>query len=153
MNQAPTVELRGALTTELDTVAELWRSSASLPGVFPAVMPTLQKLRARLDKELASGWKLTLAIREGEVVGMLALKPAISVLDQLFVRPSHIGTGVGKILLHHAKIEMPDGFTLHTSSTNQRARLFYEKEGLAFLREGGHPRSGHPVSYYGWKIR
>jgi ribosomal protein S18 acetylase RimI-like enzyme len=153
MIHAPTVELRGALTTDLDAVAELWHSSANLPGAGPPVMPTLQELRARLDKELASGWKLILAIREGEVVGMLALKPAISVLDQLFVRPSHIGTRVGKILLQHAKIEMPNGFTLHTASTNQRARLFYEKEGLAFLREGSHPRTGHPVSYYGWKVR
>jgi hypothetical protein len=36
MIHAPTVELRGALTTDLDTVAELWHSSAGLPGAGPS---------------------------------------------------------------------------------------------------------------------
>jgi ribosomal protein S18 acetylase RimI-like enzyme len=149
----PSIELRAPRDAELDSVAQVWHESASLPGVGPPVMPTPQELRARVDAELAAGWKLTVAVCDGDVVGMLALKPATSVLDQLFVRPSHIGNQVGKILLQQAMTSMPDGFTLFTASTNRRARQFYERAGLVFLRESPHPRTGHPVSYYGWKVR
>jgi ribosomal protein S18 acetylase RimI-like enzyme len=152
VRQTP-IELRTARSTDLDTVAQVWHESASLPGVGPPIMPTLLELRERVDIELEAGWKLTVAVSDREIVGILALRPATSVLDQLFVRPGSIGSGVGKILLLEAMNSMPDGFTLFTASTNHRARKFYEQGGLMFLSESPHPRTGHPVSYYGWKVR
>lgn len=148
-----TVELRAAHDRDFDTVAQVWHESASLPGVGPPVMPTPSDLRARMDRELAAGWQLTVAVYAGEIVGLLAIKPDTSMLDQLFVGPSFRGAGVGMALLRHAMAHMPGGFTLHTASTNHHAKRFYERAGLNLIRDGDHPLTGHPVSFYRWQGR
>ncbi len=48
---------------------------------------------------------------------------------------------------------MPEGFMLYTRSANAGARRFYEREGLVVLREDTHPRTGDPITYYGWNVR
>ena len=152
MRPYPAIGLRAARSSDLDSVAQIWHDSAGLPGVGPPVMPTVQQLRQRVDAELATGWKLAVAVNDGEVVGMLAVRLATSVLEQLFVRPSHIGQQVGKVLLQEAMNSMPDGFKLFTATANRRAQAFYERQGLVFLREGPDPRTGRPVLFYGWKV-
>jgi ribosomal protein S18 acetylase RimI-like enzyme len=149
----PACELRPSIEADYDAIAEIWYSGASLPGVGPPVMPTLGELRERVDREFASGWEVTVALRADEVIGFVAIRPAEAVLAELFVRPGLIGSGVGRALLAHAKAAMRHGFTLFTRSSNTRARLFYEKAGLVFLRDDTHPRSGDPISYYGWNVR
>ncbi|WP_309084851.1 GNAT family N-acetyltransferase [Chelativorans sp.] len=146
-------ELRPSTAADRDAIAHVWHASASLPRVGPPDIPTVEELRTRIDLELAAGWSITVAVRDGDVIGFVAIKPQAPVLDQLFVRPGYLGIGVGRALLEHAMAAMPDGFTLHTRSGNWRARRFYEKAGLTFLREDVHPRTGDPVSHYGWKIR
>jgi putative acetyltransferase len=116
-------------------------------------MPSLGELREWVDLEFAAGWSVTVAVREGQVVGFVAIKRRQAVLDQLFVRPGSIGNGLGRALLAEAMAAMPNGFTLFTRSANTRARRFYEKAGLVFLRDDVHPRTGDPVAYYGWNIR
>ncbi len=94
---------------------------------------------------------MTVAVCGIEVIGFAAIKPREAILAELFVRPGSIGSGVGKALLAHCKMAMPEGFTLYTRSTNVNARRFYEKAGLIFLRDDVHPRTGDPVTHYGWK--
>lgn len=144
------VTIRSARESDFDGVAAVWHASASQQGVGPPKMPTLDDLRRRIDAEISQGWRLFVAVSNREIVGMLALKPAEKVLDQLFVHPSHIGTGLGFELFLRAKTELPLGFSLHTASTNDRARHFYQRFGMKFIREGPHPRTGHPVSHYLW---
>lgn len=143
-------DVRLAADTDLDGVAQVWHASASLPGVAPPVIPTLEQLRHRVDEELVSGWKLFVAVCDEVVIGMLALNLSASEVAQIFVHPSHIGKRVGKALLQQAKLSMPNGFSLFTASTNQRAQQFYGREGLVFLRESQNPRTGHLVKYYKW---
>lgn len=147
---AQTFQLRPCIDADHDAIAGIWHSSASLPGVGPAVMPTVAALRKRLDEELAVGWNVTVAICLNEVAGFVAVRPRESVLAELFVRPGLLGQGIGRALLSDAKAKMPAGFSLYTRSTNVRARRFYEKEGLLVLREGTHPRNGDPITYYQW---
>jgi ribosomal protein S18 acetylase RimI-like enzyme len=142
--------LRPATNVDYVSIAEVWYASASLPGVGPPEMPTQEELRQRVDAEMASGWEVTVIDRSGVVVGFAAIKPREAVLDQLFVQPGLIGGGFGRTLLEHCMQAMPEGFTLHTASSNNRARIFYEKAGLRFLRHDAHPRTGHPVTYFGW---
>lgn len=149
----PAYELRPSLEADRDAIAEVWRSSASLPGVGPPVMPTLEELRKRVDAQFASGWSVTVAVRGNDVIGFVAIKPREAVLDELFVRPGSLGGGIGRALLAHAMKEMPTGFTLFTRSGNARARRFYEKAGLVLLRQAAHPRTGDPVACYGWNVR
>ncbi|NLS02154.1 GNAT family N-acetyltransferase [Rhizobium sp. P32RR-XVIII] len=149
----PIYQLRPSVETDYDAIAEVWHGSASLPDVGPPVMPTLNELRERVDLAFAAGWEVTLAARERDVIGFVAIKPREAILDQLFVRPGYLGCGIGQALLGHAMAKMPEGFTLFTASRNTRARAFYEKAGLIFLRDAPHPRTGHPVTYYGWTGR
>lgn len=152
MNLEPQAyKLRPSIEADRDAIAEVWHSSASLPGVGPPAMPTLDELRERVDVEFTAGWDVTVAARGSDLIGFVAIKPREAVLDQLFVRPESIGGGIGRALLAHAMATRPSGFTLHTRSTNERARRFYEKAGLILLRHAAHPRSSDPVTYYGWK--
>ncbi|MDQ0560441.1 putative acetyltransferase [Rhizobium mesoamericanum] len=146
----PVYRLRPSVAADYQAIADVWHSSASLPDVGPPIMPTRQELRERVDVAFAAGWEVTLAARERDVLGFVAIKPCEAVLDQLFVRPGFLGHGIGRALLDHAMTTMPAGFTLFTASSNTRARTFYEKAGLIFLSEAAHPRTGHPVSRYGW---
>jgi putative acetyltransferase len=144
----PTV--RPAAPDDLDAVARLWHESASRMDGAPANIPSEKQLRDRIDAELASGWDLYVALKAERIVGMLALQPRDSILDQIFVAPREQGAGVGKALLALAKQEMPSRFTLRMTAANQTARSFYERQGLKPLRKGTHPRTGVPVVFFTW---
>ena len=145
--------VRRALSSDLDAVAAVWHASAlTIDGAAPEVPPR-EALRHRIDAELRSGWDLHIAIRDERVVGMLALRHRDATLDQIFVAPGEQGSGVGKALLEVAKRLMPTGFTLRMAASNERARRFYEEQGLRPLGKGVHPSTGNPVHFYGWKVR
>ncbi|CAN5274574.1 hypothetical protein BH10PSE7_BH10PSE7_23310 [soil metagenome] len=150
---AQTYHFRPSVEADYDAIAAVWHSSASLDGVGPLVMPTRNELRERVDRAFAAGWAVTVAVRENDVIGFVAIRPREAILDELFVRPSFIGSGVGRALLAQAMTAMPQGFTLYTRSSNARARRFYEKAGLVYLRDDVHRRTGGPVTYYGWNMR
>ena len=148
-----TYQLRPSIKADHDAIAEIWHSSASLPGVGPLVMPPKAELRERVEVEFAAGWNVTVAVHINEIVGFVAIEPSEAVLAELFVRPQTIGSGIGRALLAHAMTAMPQGFTLITRLTNTRACNFYEKAGLIALRHDKHPRTGDPVICYGWNAR
>lgn len=118
------VAVRRAGDGDLDDVARLWHESASRMDAAASPMPSLAELRARIDEELAAGWELHVAERGGRLVGMLAIKPAEAILDQLFVLTDVQRAGVGSALLDVAKREMPERFTLRVASANRRAERF-----------------------------
>jgi ribosomal protein S18 acetylase RimI-like enzyme len=89
-------------------------------------------------------------LQDDSLVGLLALKPAAGVLDQLFVAPAAQGTGVGRSLLDFAKAQLPDGFWLRTSVDNLRACRFYERNGLRPGETQPHPALGHMTVIYRW---
>lgn len=103
-----------------------------------------------MDREIEAGWHLTVAVKQAEIVGFLAIRTDKALLDQLFLQPASIGKGIGQKLLEEAKRLMPQGFTLHTAATNDHARRFYEASGLSIDREELHPRFGHPIVWYKW---
>ena len=143
--------LRPATPADYDGIAAIWHLSASLPGVGPAQLPSLERLRARVEVEVGTGWQLTVAEAGPEIIGFLAIKPAAAILDQLFMHPEARGLGLGQLLLDAAKAQMPGGFTLFTRPGNTPARRFYEKHGLVHLRDELHPVFGDPIVWYGWK--
>ena len=145
------ISLRPATPADYDAIAAIWHQSAGLPGVGPAQLPSLERLRARLDVEVAEGWQVTVAEAGKEIIGFLAIKPEAAILDQLFMHPEARGLGLGLLLLDAAKAQMPDGFTLFTRPGNVPARRFYEKHGLSHLRDELHPVFGDPIVWYGWK--
>ncbi|KQU95917.1 GNAT family N-acetyltransferase [Devosia sp. Root105] len=145
------IELRPATSADYDAIATIWHLSAGLPGVGPVQLPSLERLRQRVDVEMEAGWKVTVAEAGPEIIGFIAIKPEAAILDQLFMHPEARGLGLGRLLLDAAKAQMPDGFTLFTRPGNTPARRFYEKHGLVHLRDELHPIFGDPIVWYGWK--
>lgn len=141
--------VRPAREGDLDEIADVWHHSAmAMDGA--ADIPSRDKLRARVDIELQNGWSLFVAEVMSEIVGILALKLADSVLDQLFISPDQQDRGIGRRLLAEAKRQMPTGFVLRMSANNIRARRFYRNNGLTPLRTDVHPRNGRLVEFYQW---
>ena len=152
MNEPQELSIRRAGSRDLNAVAAVWHESAlSMDGAAPDV-PSREALRHRIDAELRSGWDFYIAVRGERVVGMLAAKPGAAILDQIFVSPGEQGKGVGRALLDVAKRVMPTGFTLRMAASNEKARRFYQKEGMKPLGEGIHPSTGIPVHFYGWNV-
>ncbi|QDQ26109.1 GNAT family N-acetyltransferase [Chitinimonas arctica] len=66
------------------------------------------------------------------IVGVLAIEctDELSWLDQLYLAPSHVGQGIGALLLDHALQVLPLPIRLYTFQANVRARAFYERHGF-----------------------
>jgi GNAT superfamily N-acetyltransferase len=141
--------VRPAIPADYDAVADVWLAGWLSTGLSTGDDPTIPEMRARIDEDLAKGWTLTVATADGVVVGMLATYAGK--LDQLFLAPAWKGKSVGKALFAEAKRLMPAGFTLWANTANDRARAFYERQGMKLTGLG--PRPDKPeqiVAHYRW---
>ena len=94
-------------------------------------------------------WVLV-AERAGRPVGFAAVEG--NWLEQLYVEPEAIGTGVGRPLLDAVKAERPGGLSLYVFARNERARRFYEAAGFVLTAEGDGSgnEEGEPDCTYVW---
>ena len=95
------------------------------------------------EEEETRGWmrgivladqRVLVAERDGRPVGFAAVSDGW--LEQLYVEPEAIGTGVGRPLLDAVKAEHPAGLSLYVFTRNERARRFYEAAGFVLVDEG-----------------
>lgn len=143
------MDIRPPHADELDAVAHLWWASFQSTGLARPSDDDAAALRVRVDQELAGGWSLFVAILDGEIAGMLALRPGV--LDQLFVAPERQREGIGTHLFARACAELPGGFTLRTQADNEGACRFYEARGMHLERTGPHPGGlPRPCAWYRW---
>jgi GNAT superfamily N-acetyltransferase len=77
--------------------------------------------------------QVLVAERNGRPVGFAAVEG--DWLEQLYVEPEAIGTGVGRRLLEAVLADHPDGLSLHVFTRNTRARRFYEAAGFVLVAE------------------
>ncbi len=107
------ITIRLAREDEFDVIAQIWVQGwlAPLDGRESSPPDNLfETLRARIPRELAAGWELSVAVQDERIVGMMALTLAEERLDQLFVAEALRSKGVGRQLLDHAKARMPRRF-------------------------------------------
>ena len=133
---------------DADSVAQLWLASWRTTGVQAAARTTASDLRQRIDRELASGWDVFVAEREGVLLGFLALKRAERCLDQLFIAPDAKRRGIGRRLFDVAHTLMPAGLWLRTAADDKESRAFYEAVGMTLDRMEPHPTHGHKTAVY-----
>ena len=114
-------------------LADLWYDSWMSIGIANETDLDRDGVRARFFRETAH-WTLFAAKIDGSVVGLLALLPSESRIDQIFVRSDWKGQGIGQALLEEARRRMPGRLVLATHETNTRARAFYEREGFRLER-------------------
>jgi GNAT superfamily N-acetyltransferase len=118
--------LRPATAADAEGVAEVHLAARRTASMPPAVH-TEAEVRAWLADRLA-GDEAWVAEVAGEVVGYARF--TATWLDDLYVRPTHAGTGVGSALLDLVKSLRPGGFSLWVFEMNHPARAFYARRGL-----------------------
>jgi GNAT superfamily N-acetyltransferase len=82
------------------------------------------------------GFTFTVAQLAGRLVGFYALKKLSACkfdLNALFVEPDHIGTGIGRALIAHARsVAAQDGATQVVIQSDPNAQAFYEHVGAEY---------------------
>lgn len=82
--------------------------------------------------------RVTVAEREGQIVGFMALEVlnGIGWIDQLYLRPGATGQGIGSEFIARAKTELPSPIRLYTFQVNAGAIRFYTRHGFVPVRYG-----------------
>ncbi len=117
----------------------VWQRGWESAGVTHPNDLTYEELLDRFKSELEQSWDLQVADHQGQIVGLLALKPSLNRIDQLFVAPEYQSRGVGRRLLEFAKIQMPKEIWLRTAEKNARAIAFYTRAGFSIDRVEARP--------------
>jgi len=145
--------IRPARPDEYDEIARAWMESWVSTGLSQASDNLLIDLRARLPREIESGWTLFVADDRGTIAGMLALNLPISYLDQLMVVPVYQGQSLGRQLLTFTRQHLPDEIRLRCVRENEKAWRWYEREGFVFEKEELNPLTGFMMKCYRWTSR
>jgi ribosomal protein S18 acetylase RimI-like enzyme len=143
--------IRHARTNEYDDIGRVWMDSWVSTGLDEPSDLLLAQLRARIPREVASGWSLFVADDGGTLAGMLALHLPKLYLDQLFVAPAHQGRSLGRQLLAFTRTHLPDEIHLRCVRENEKAWRWYEREGFVFEKEQLEPMTGLLMKHYRWK--
>jgi len=134
-----------------DAAIELWRRTwqKHYPHIdFAARVPWW---RERWRKELVPVATITLAEREGAIIGFVTVDRKSRYLDQFVVAPEAWGSDVAKALMDEAKRQSPTGLDLLVNKDNARAIRFYEKHGFVYAGEDKNPVSGIAVNRMTWR--
>ncbi len=126
-------ELRSATQADAAAIARvLFESRAQLLPFLPTLHPPYD-VAAWVGHTLLARCCVTLAVVAGRVQAVLATAVAADGagwIEQLYVHPTHVGTGLGRTLLARALAELPRPVRLFTFQANARARAFYEVHGF-----------------------
>jgi GNAT superfamily N-acetyltransferase len=128
---APT--LRPATAADMASVADIWHTAwhAAHPGHVPDGLTAARTLAAFHERTPSRVADTTVAEVDGVVVGFTMT--AGDEVEQVFVDPSHHGTGVAAPLLEEAELRVrAAGYAeawLAVVVGNSRARRFYERHG------------------------
>jgi GNAT superfamily N-acetyltransferase len=145
--------IRPARADEFDEVGRVWMESWVSTGLAEASGFLLANLRARIRREIEDGWSLFVADDNGTIAAMLALHLPNLYLDQLFVAPSYQARSLGRQLLAFTRTQMPDEMYLRCVRENEKAWLWYEREGFVFEKEEIEQSNGFVMKYYRWKSK
>jgi GNAT superfamily N-acetyltransferase len=144
------LEIRRATTTDAGPIADVYLDSFHATYAFP-LAHTDDQVRAWIRDAVVADPEMWVATEAGRVVGMMVVAP--DDLDQLYVAPDRLGTGIGRRLLDTAKERSPSGLTLYTFVVNERARRFYERNGFVavWFGDGSANEEGQPDVRYAWR--
>jgi len=130
----------------------MWQASMhkAYTWMRPDQLHPLDEALRFFDESICARCDVFVAVRSGQVVGLLALEGAV--LDHLFVHEDFWERGIGSLLLDHAKALQPQGLELVTLQRNTRARRFYERRGFVETKTGvSPPPENEPDVWYAWK--
>ena len=126
------VTYRQADVSDAGTLASIARESRRH---FLPYLPRLHSLEADQNfyrNRVFAECEVWVAEDAGEIVGFCAFKEGW--VEHLYLRPSHVGQSIGKVLLDKAKARY-DALHLWVFQRNGRAIGFYEAQGFRKIRE------------------
>ena len=129
---------------------ELWRRTWQL--AYPALdfAARVDWWRERWRDELVPSAVITIAERDGAMLGFVTVDPHSGYLDQIVVAPETWGSRLAAALVDEAKRIAPGGLELLVNQDNARAIRFYEKHGFVITGAEVNPRSGAPLHRMSW---
>jgi putative acetyltransferase len=93
----------------------------------------------------------SIAVSEGQIVGLLVIDPNTGYLDQIVVATQAQGGDAAKLLIEKARATCPGGIDLHVNADNTRAIEFYRKNGFVVSGADKNARSGAPTHKMSWR--
>lgn len=150
------IDIRRATPADAPAVADVFLRSFHATYAFPLAHPD-DEVREWVRTRLVPQMETWVAVADkgpagepGRVLGFATLAPGW--LEQLYVDPDHLGSGIGRALLDHAKARQPDGLLLWTFQVNDRARRFYERNGFTVVQFGdeSNNQEHQPDVQYRW---
>jgi len=143
--------LRLYAPTDEDAAIELWRRTWQQH--YPRIDFTARVAwwRERWRNELLPAATITVAEREGALIGFVTVDPQTRYLDQIVVAPEAWGSDVAAALIAEARRLSPSGLELKVNADNARAIRFYKKHGFAITRQDVNPGSGAPIYAMSWR--
>ena len=147
------VELRRGRAEDAAVLASIHVRSRTTAMPWMALVHDETETRDWMEHHVLAHQHVLVAERDGAVVGFAAVHD--DWLEQLYLEPEAIGTGVGRSLLEAAQALRPDGLQLWCFTENHRARRFYERAGFELVEQGDGSgnEEGEPDSRYVWRGR
>jgi GNAT superfamily N-acetyltransferase len=144
-------QLRPGRSEDADVLAAIHTRSRAAAMPWLPVLHTESETRAWMRNGVLASQEVLVAERNGRPVGFAAVEG--DWLEQLYVAPEAIGTGVGRRLLDAVTAKHPGGLSLHVFARNARARRFYEAAGFELVAEsdGRDNEERTPDCTYRWE--
>ena len=142
--------LRPGRPEDAEVLASIHRRSRAAGMPWLAVVHDEDETRSWMRDVVLAHLRVLVAERNGRPVGFAAVSG--DWLEQLYVAPEAIGTGVGRSLLDAVKADHPEGLSLYVFAENARARRFYEAAGFALVAQsdGRRNEEREPDCTYRW---
>ena len=134
--------IRPARADEYDEIGRVWMESWVSTGLAEASEFLLANLRARIRREIESGWSLFVADDNGTIAAMLALHLPKLYLDMLFVAPAYQGQSLGRQLLAFTRTQMPDEMYRAASARTKKPGAGTSARALCSRRKRSSRRMG-----------
>ncbi|RKP45588.1 GNAT family N-acetyltransferase [Trinickia fusca] len=148
--------LRAARQTDAFELADLYLRSRRELVAYAPLAHSDSAVRDWIANILIPSANVTVACDGDVIVGMAAHSrneaDGTMWLDQLYVCPRHMRTGIGTALLEHVKAAAPHDLHLYTFAQNLAATAFYERHGFVALawRDGSDNEERCPDVHYRW---
>ena len=131
-----TVSSRPATATDATDVADVLIASRAAFLPHAPLPHTDEAVRAWVRNALPPSGGVTVAVIGDQVMGVLAVRRADEILwiDQLYLRPSHMGRGIGAFLLTPVLAAARGPVRLFAFQRNTGGRRFHERHGFVAIR-------------------